>query len=663
MASPAVTTSIDEVKADSFEPRTIEFGKDVEAEINHFLERHIKSRLDQLRNIHTSSLAKWNRIAEGRPREKNRSFPFEGASNLVHQTAGEAIDDLAARVLQLTWMTSPIVMYRYFTGAMKQDVAEQYSRRAKELIQFMDYVSYDPRELNLYPRENKWWYDGAKHGRAWVIVAPENRVEAVYTGYSEKKKKATFENKTLYEGPEVINADYEDILYDPDVKVFEKTDPLFRRCTLTLSKIRERVFKGTWRKADAEKIMEQPDQANEVKQREKQKKGIIDTPSNDQTLATWEVFECYFSWWHNDKKHRLMAWYHLKTRTIANCVYNFIPDNQVPILETRLTVDGRGFPDILEHYQEEISTAKNQRNDTITVSMWGINTVDPSNKTLGPNFRLAPNVFLPVKKDQFMHYDVGNAAFAGLSLENEQAMIAQAKERAGVGPAMSGMGAGAPNKKGQYSAMGTLSVMQDGNSRNDHRTSDFRHSHVALMSMLTDFYGFLGLGRKGTTFGLDDELLNKALEDYLSRKMRIPTRAASASLNREISKQSQIILNQAHSMYVKETSSQLQALMNETLPLEYREWLLGVVKAKTMLMQQIFKDFQVSDNPAEYVPDIEYKIQKPQQPQGGVPQNAAPQQAGPIPISTMAPPPQGPGEGGVPLLGSGMGGVAGGPPR
>jgi len=201
--------------------------------------------------------------------------------------------------------------------------------------------------------------------------------------------------------------------------------------------------------------------------------------------------------------------------------------------------------------------------------------------------------------------------------------------------------------------------MQDGNSRNDHRTSDFRHSHVALMSLLTDFYGFLGLGRKGSTFGLDDEILGKALDDYLGRKMRIPTRAASASLNREISKQSQIILNQAHSMYVKETSSQLQALMNETLPIEYREWLLGVIKAKTMLMQQIFKDFQVSDNPVEYVPDIAYKIKKPEQEQP----NGAAQAGQPTPINSMATALQRPGESGIPLLGGGVGGPAGGPPR
>ena len=237
-------------------------------------------------------------------------------------------------------------------------------------------------------------------------------------------------------------------------------------------------------------------------------------------------------------------------------------------------------------------------------------------------------------------------------------MIMQAKERAGVGPAISGAGAGGVGKNKQYSSMGTLSVMQDGNSRNDHRTSDFRHSHVSAMSLLTDFYGFLGLGRKGNSFGLDDEVLDQALEDYLSRKMRIPTRAASASLNREISKQNLIILKQAYSAYVKETSSQMQAVMNETLPMPYRKALLSWIKAGTLIMQETFKNFQVSDNPVEYVPDIEYKLEQE------APPNAAPQGPQAQPIDKMASSIRGPGQGGISLLGSGgVGDAAGGSPR
>ena len=446
-------------------------------------------------------------------------------------------------------------------------------------------------------------------------------MEAVYVGFHEDKKKTEFSEETLYEGPKVLNLRYEDILVDPDVEVFEDNDPIIRYCTLKKRKLQERTFKGHFLKKETEKILSEPDRygPNEIRKRENQKKGITD--GEDQTMAEWDIYECYFSWYHNGIKFRLIAWYHQRTKTVLNCVYNFIPENQVPIVETRLSVDKKGFAEMLKDNQEEVSTAKNQRNDAITWGILGINTLSPQNKNIDRNFTIWPGITLPAAKDDFTHYEVANPAMSGMSLQNEQAMIQQAYERAGVGPAVAGSGAGTTNKKGQYSAMGTLATMQDNNTRASHRQSDFRHSHVKLVGLLTDFYGFLGLGRKGSVFGLDDKLLQEALDDFVGRKLRIPIRAATASVNKEVTKQNEILLNQAVSAYIKETSQQIQAAMNPTTPPEYRKWLHDVIKAKTRLMQQIIRDFQLSDQPEEFIPNIELKeevnAQAPQTPAAG----------------------------------------------
>jgi hypothetical protein len=162
--------------------------------------------------------------------------------------------------------------------------------------------------------------------------------------------------------------------------------------------------------------------------------------------------------------------------------------------------------------------------------------------------------------------------------------------------------------------MGTLAVMQDSNTRVAHRLSDFRHSHVKLVGLITDMYGAMGLGRKGSLFGLDDKLLEEALNDFLERKVRIPIRAATASANKEVTKQNELLLNQAISMYVKETSAQMQAIQNAGLPPQYKKWLQGVIKSKTRLMQQIVRDFQLSDQPEEYIPNIEFEEENAQAP-------------------------------------------------
>src|SRR5208282_4972019 len=80
----------------------------------------------------------------------------------------------------------------------------------------------------------------------------------------------------------------------------------------------------------------------------------------------------------------------------------------------------------------------------------------------------------------------------------------------------------------------------------------------------------------------------------------------------EVTKQNEIILNQAISAYIKETSSLLQAYQNPRAGDEkyIKKWLRSIIIRKTRLMQQIVKDFQLSDNPAEFIPNIELEQQE-----------------------------------------------------
>jgi len=616
-------TTITERPARKFEPRSVNFPASIQEEIGNWLDKNIESLKSRLRNLHENKIPELRRIIDGEPKDENKSWPFPNCSNLVHQLAGEACDDLAARVLQLIWLTSPLFYFQYLLTAKNDDEAAHFTKKGKALERFFDYAAYEPRELDLYTRENEWFIDSAGLGKSWMIVAPEQRIEAVYVGYEtvETKTRVHFDNKTLYEGPKLIKARYEDILIDPDVSVFEDNDPIVRVCTLKKRKLQERSFKGHFLADRVKQVLEQPDRygPSDIRKRENSKKGISD--AQDNTMAEWDIYECYFSWYHNKKKHRLICWRHLKTHITLNCVYNFVPDNQVPIVETRLSVDGKGMAQMLKHNQEEVSTAKNQRNDAQTWSLLGINTLSPQNKNIDRNFKIWPGIMLPVNKDDFMHHEVANAAMFTTSLQNEQAMIQQARERVGIAPAVAGQGAGTVGKKGSYSSMGTIATLQDSNTRSSHRQSDFRHSHVKLGSLCTDFYGFLGLGRKGTVFGVDDKLLTEALEDFVERRARIPMRAATASMNKEVTKQNEILLNQAVSAYIKETSSQFQAYMNANIPPEYKKWIKDVIKAKTRLMQQIIRDFQISDQPEEFIPNIELPEVQPnaQAPTQGAP--------------------------------------------
>ena len=652
-----------------FEMRSTTFGESVDEDICKWVWEQIDVRQKQLDNRHKHKVPEWRRLASGKPREENKSWPFENCSNLVHPIIGESSDELSARVLQLIWAVSPIIYYRYFMTGQDSAAAHKNTQKSRLLESFMDYVAYEPNELDLYRVENLWFHDSTDIGTAWVCVAPEKRVEAIHIGYREKngRKGDEFENSVLYEGPKVINLRDEDVGYDPDANTPEESTIMYRRCSLNRRDLQERVFFGHYKKTQVEKILNKPDRygPGEVRKRENARKGVVAT--EDRILAEWDIHECYFYWYVGKRKYRLIAWFHKETKTMLNQVFNFIPENQIPLIRTRLSLgehgmNGRGFADMGSYFQDEISTTKNQRIDATTWGILGINRISPQNRNIDKNMKTYPGATMPFGAGEFEHINVGNAEFGQLSMANEQAMLQQARERFGVGPPVGGAGAGTTNKKGQYGSMGTMAVLQESNSRNNHRTSDFRHSHVKLIGLLTDMYGALGLGRKGSLFGLDDKLLDEALSDFLERKVRIPIRAATASANKEITKQNEILLNGALDAYIKAMSSAIQALSNEQLPPFYKKWLKEQTIGKVHLMQQIVRDFQLSDSPEEFVPNVDFPAEQEQPPNARAPKGPQPQQppdrlaqmaqlirgrgASAVPGATpgLPPPPGGPGD-------------------
>jgi hypothetical protein len=150
-------------------------------------------------------------------------------------------------------------------------------------------------------------------------------------------------------------------------------------------------------------------------------------------------------------------------------------------------------------------------------------------------------------------------------------------------------------------------VLSIGDSRTAHRVSDFRHSHTSLISLVTSMYGKFGTGNRGSMFGLDDKLLHEALQDYTDGKVRIPTRAATASVNKEVEKQNLILLKQALEGHNKNKSALLQAItQNAQIPPYVRKFMIGAVESQDAMMKKLIREFMVSDQPEEYVQDVEF---------------------------------------------------------
>lgn len=589
------------------------FGADTDKEIENWLFDDLSSKIDAHRDLHLSKIPKMRRLYLGKPNSESKSFPFPSASNIVIQVIGDRVDTLTARILGFIFATSPLWKYMYPAVI---DSADEAEKKRSTLEQFMDIVGYEPGELDLYRIYGQWCTEHAMLGTSFVKAYIEDCVEAVAVGYTSAKGKK-FDQETIYEGPRVEKLAHEDLLMDPAAQTIEKSRLVAQRRPLKRFDLEERAFTGFYEKAAVESILNRPDRGGPDlnKTKELAKKGV--RPTQSSVNAEWDVYECYFPWIHNGKKFRLIYSYHLATRTVLRKVFNFIPANQTPIVRAKLGYRndgayGYGFAELLEKYQEEISTTHNNRIDNSTLANTRFFRIGPSAVNIGSQVEIFPSGAITANKDDFEAYQIADVYQS--SFQNETVTLELADQRAGIAPAVAGSGSGGMTGKGKgatYSSMGTLAMMQEGNHRTNLATSDFRHAHQKLGSLLTGLYAKFGTGDRGKMFGKDEKYLTQALTEFLSSKCRIPIRATNASLNREVEKQNDMLMIGLMQRHYTAQGQLMQAVNNPGIPQDVKDYLFKVLQAADRVMKRVLKDFGY-DQPEDYIPTAADSVGKPQ---------------------------------------------------
>jgi hypothetical protein len=248
---------------------------------------------------------------------------------------------------------------------------------------------------------------------------------------------------------------------------------------------------------------------------------------------------------------------------------------------------------MLEHAQNELTAEHNRYADNETLANTSLYRVDPDSATrLDSNFSIYPTAIIPLRKDEFEVYNMGRAASNGI--DRERQALALVSLRTGVDNGMQAAGTGVTNpRRGIYSAMGSFSVLQAGNRRSNLRSNDMRLAHVLLGQAFLKQYSEFGIGSKLRYFGDQAKYLLKAFENIRSGKMRIPVRAATASINREIEKQSDMLLVNILRQHYMAIAQLLQGLMQA--PPQMQDYLVNTVVASDFLMRHILRNFGYED--------------------------------------------------------------------
>lgn len=591
---------------DDFRLVDADFGDENNARIEQWVFDYLESLMNSHRDLHQTRIPKWRKLYLGKPNEETRSYPWPNASNVVAQVIGDTCDTMSAREIGYVFGTSPAWTVRYIGG--HGDPAQNEAKR-RALETFLDAEALSPDALNLYEQYSRWCLDGNKLGTAFIKPIYEHRVEAETVGYDERAKKPTFRLSTIYQGPLAQKVRHEDVLTDAAAPEISKAKMVAVRRILTRLELEERGALGFYDRAAVDRILASPDRPGEPQQTQEElrDKGVnqVQTSVN----ATWDIWECWFPWFTAGKTFRLVYWVHASTKTVMRKVFNFMPWNETGLVRYKMgyatdTMYGHGYAELMEGYQEAISSTINNRIDNSTVANTRFFRISPQLRNLDANFEIMPMGMVPADQGQFEAVQVGDVYPS--SFQNEESLLRLAANRAGIAPAVAGMGAGTTGKtKGVFSANATMSLMQAGNTRTNHVTANFRHAHVRLGTILAGMFGkFPGAEEKAGRLGLSGPALIEALDEFLEKKAFIPIRSSDASVNREVDKQNDMLIVSLLQRHYTAIGQMIQAVSNPTIPAELKGYLSKVIPSLDAFTMRILRDFEY-DQPEEFIPKPE----------------------------------------------------------
>jgi len=611
---------------ESFIPMT--FGSEGEAKLKHHLRDRIMALEEGLTQLHEDKVTKWRKAYEAEPREKTRDFPFYNASNLIVPIVATFSDTLLARVMSAVLKTRPVWVSKIFG---KHPDLDDNVRTALE--EFMEFVGIEPTQLDLYRVYHEFYGDTIQYGTSLLKCPHEVRYRYEVMGGSGDglgDDEVSFMKEVDYEGPRPEKIAFEDFMIPVGAKTLEQCDIVVHKRRMTKGELLERRFFKIYSPLKVDDILSKPDRTAPPHATQLKEESLGGKTTGTYGYKEWDIYECWLKWEDpsGQYKPRIIATYHKNTNTLLRGIYD--THSILPYVLGRLfyrsdMIYGYGFCETLWSFQEEISEIHNQRLDNHTIANTRAWRVSPDSK-LHAGYRFYPSATVPAEKDEIEPLACGEKADS--ALEDERFSLELAERRAGISPPMQGVGTGSQGKRGIYTAMGTLSVMQEGNRRTDLNISDLRYCHTKLGRILLNDYAKFGVSTDILEmFGEQADKITRALEAVKSKRIGLPIYSSTSSVNKEVEKQNEIMLTQLlrqHYMGVTQLLAQASGMM---VPPPVKQYMMNAIEASNKVMKSVLRVFEKEDIDV-LVPEIDMS-QAEQPPQGG--QNAQPnqQQIGP----------------------------------
>jgi hypothetical protein len=571
------------------------------ADIEGYAKDRIQSLVRGLRGIREEKISKWRKVYAGTPREKTKSFPWQNASNVVIQLVGSYVDQLVAKIVMGSVAMEPLYVAE-LVGEFDQQQRAEMQRVAVE--EWLSYRMLEPSQVNYLPKAVIWIRNMVRYGFGSIKVIPEKVVEQVVTDGGG------FREYVRHNGPVAYPIMFEDFLMPSTTIEIERAPFIAQRARCERFEIEAMLHDPSYNRKRIQEALKSPTrQGPDRNQQQIENETGAKVDMGNPVVDQWDVYECYFPYQVGGKKFQLVETCitddNAENPQWIKGVFNWLPDNSLPYIGARLGSDGEraygfGFCEMLKDYQEEVTAIHNRRGDASTLANTNLIRID-TGQQIDTQFSIFPNATVPAAKDAIEVIPLGRTANETIGDENMTLELAQ--DRAGVGPSSSGAGGGTVNKKGSYSAMGTMATMQEGNSRSNLNVTEFRQSHYCFGRLTLLYDAHFGVDERDMkALGKQAQFLQKALDNVKSGSIILPIRAATGSVNKEIEKQNLMLLLNNWRSHVQMVTQLMQQMSNPLAPPELTDYVGNVILASNVLMTKICRDFNFTD-PSAILPE------------------------------------------------------------
>lgn len=566
-------------------------------EIVDWIVGEINTALGERTGLETK-LAEWERLYEARPKVPRKTFPWDGASNLVVPVIATAVDAVLARLLGSVF------------GGKKLYVGNARAAKWVPVIHpleiWLDWVSSEV--MGLYKVCRTWFLSLCKYGTAVLEVNWERRIKKVVY-YDEGLGGIQEEYITVHDGPIAENTPLIDFLFSNDLtstQDIQNCEWVAIRKRYTWKNVKEKETSKIWYDVDRIKGGERT-VPTVVEEEAQEVTGVA--PMEYKDFEIWRVY-CSYDVEGNGIMSELVLDVHIEKSAALRAVYNYYRHQERPLHLIRYmprdnTVLGIGLCQMLADIQKEITTIHNQRLDNATLA----NTKAWKRKRGSAivTTEIFPGCLVDVEEmDDIAELKIGDDHSSLLAEEVHTNSIGE--KRSGVSDYSVGRESSAIGSRA--TATSTLAIIREGNKRFSMTIKDIREALVDVQHQIIMLYQQFA-GDEGVMYEIfsDEEKMwvQKFFQlppEYSRSGVIIDIPALSEVENKEMAQQTLLTLMGVVKNYYDGMFEAFSVAVNPNAPEELKQLAAQGAKAGSMIWERVLESFDFRDA-EKFVPDVD----------------------------------------------------------